>query len=277
MGKSMRIDRAGRVGVVAVVVAAFILLAVLALLPQLLWHKTHGQGGPWCQSNMSQIGRALKMYLSEWNDCYPTNRNHLPNGKLGRVSAHVKLTPYGCVDKTNQPERFRYGVSWVEALYPYLEMANKDAASAWKCPALDESGRSAESSTSAVSYAFNRNLIERPEIVVRNGADTLAVREMDRLVDSDLRPTNYSCGRPDEPPDSPFLTKNDSRLGETEPNLHNNASNVLFADSHVKRFTTDHLPDRITAPKCWDAKDRRWYNFVDPRDPKKCKSIAITP
>ena len=100
-----------------------------------------------------------------------------------------------------------------------------------------------DDSTAAVSYAFNRNLVERPEKAVRYAANTMMVREMDRRVDAELRPTNYSCGRPDVPPDSPFLTKHDSRMEETNPGVHGEGSNVLFADGHVQGFHGFLKPD----------------------------------
>ena len=282
MDKSFRFDHLGRLNVTALViifaiVSIFVLMTGAVLMP--VFVRSDCAPSSSCQSNMSQIGRALKMYLSEWNDRYPTNRRYLPNGKLGPVSARVKLTPAGSTDNSNKPERFRHGVSWVEALYPYVEAVSKESSGVWACPAASKAKYPKNSNTAYVTYAFNRNLIERPEIAIHTASNLMVIRETDRYIDSELRPTNYSCGRSDVPPDSPFLTKHDSRIGETMQDIHNNGSNVLFADSHVKLFLADSFPDErhITAGKCWDAKDRRWYNSLDSKDQKNYKRIAITP
>ena len=94
-------------------------------------------------------------------------------------------------------------------------------------------------------YAFNRNLLDDRSGSYAFASTLMMVREMDRLVDAELRPTNYSCGLPDVPPDSPFLTTRDSRIGSTNPDLHSQGSNVLFADAHVSIS-----PPTTSRPSC---------------------------
>lgn len=278
-----RLSKAGRVDVIAVIVCSVIVVVVAAVLFPMLARPGGGGGGIpiTCQSNMSQIGRAFKMYLSEWHDMYPTNRPWLPDGKLGRISAHVKLSPDGKVEEDGKPERFHYGVNWVEALYPYMEAISggysTPPSAAWRCGAAGDRKFPEGSKTASVTYALNRNLVERPEMAVRCAADTMMVREMDRAVDAELRPTNYSCGRPDVPPNSPFLTASDSRIGNTNAKLHGNGSNVLFADGHVKGFSSRYFPRHIIAQQSWDPKEKRWFNHTSGQPVEVLRTIAITP
>lgn len=274
MGRFVSGDRAGRIGVGEVVACcAIVVVAAWFISPAFLRVRKQG-GPPGCQSNLKQIGNAFKIYLGEWHDTYPTNRALLSNGKLGRVASHIKLMPADDRkwNRNGTLAPSRYGINWVEALFPYMEAISKDSSGAWACP-LAKQKYPENSNTAAVSYAFNRNLAGRPEEAIRTSSNMLMVREMDRLVDAELRPTNYSCGLPGVPPDSAFLTKHDSRIGRTNPKQHSNGSNILFADGHVKSFNATDMPDKPV----WDPKDRQWYNCIDPSRRGMSKSIGITP
>jgi len=230
-----------------------------------------------CQSNLAQIARALKMYMQDNHDAYPTNRCFLPNGKLGPISCYVKLTPADVTDKDGKSKRFRYGVNWVEALGIYMQRITQNSAGAWYCKAVCGCTYPERSKRAWVTYVFNRNLIEFPEGRVRNAANVTMVREMDRLVDAELRPINRSTDA-DTPPISPLLTTQDFRLGETKPDLHRSGSNIVFADYHVKYFHADYFPEQgdITAAKCWDPDTGQWWNAVN-TGTSRDKYIAITP
>ena len=274
MGRFVCEGRAGRVSCWSIAVCcAIVAVTVWFVAPVFLPGHYCPQNSP-CQSNLKQIGSAIKMYLAEWHDTYPINRGFLSNGKLGHIVSHVKLTRPEKLRPDSTGARYRYGVNWVEALIPYIsEMIYHDSWAAWHCEKAGSQTFPRNSNTAEVSYAFNRNLAGRPERAVRTASNLMMVREMDRLVDAELRPTNYSCGLPDVPPDSPFLTTRDSRIGRTSARPHYNGSNVLFADGHVKGFSTELLP----AKPRWDSKDRQWFNCIDPSKRAQCKSIAITP
>lgn len=234
-----------------------------------------------CQSNLNQIGRALKMYLSDWEDTYPTNRNWSGDpslGKVGNVAETVGLSPV--VDGAN-PQRFVKGPNWVEGLYPYTESVSKDASSTWKCPAA--SNNHYGSSNAAVTYAFNANLIEQPEGIIKISTNLMVIREMDRLVDAVLRPRAV-CTDSSPGPRSAFLTAQDSGFQSgvlIKYKLHGNGSNLLFADGHVRHFDATSMP--LDQNCKFDTADtRQWYNFYwqNPADSSQRaanKSIAISP
>lgn len=253
------------------VVIAIIAVLAAILFPVFARARKAAQNST-CQSNMSQIGRALKMYLSEWHDTYPTNRL-----KSGSFANTVELTPAGLLDSSNQPLRFVYGVNWVEALYPYVESVSKDNSGAWLCPAASNKGEKPGgqwSLTSYVSYTFNYNMIEQPEGIIKTASNLMISREIDRKVNSVLRPTNQSTDSSAKP-DTPFLGTIDNYVSPsaTNPLQHNAGSNILFADSHVKTYATDMMPKDCQ----WDSNDSEWYNFANTGDSRRDKTIAVSP
>lgn len=279
---SRELNKAGGVSVWSIIGCFIVLVVIAAVLFPILAHPTGCySGNANCQSHMSQIGRALKLYLSEWHDMYPTNRNWAGKDSLGPISCYVKLTPPKPENKTTEkPERYRYGVNWVEALYPYLEAVSGGRSSAWTCPVVTGNKTLDDSSTARATYVMNRNLIEKPEKVIRSASSLMLVREMDRLVDAELRPTNNSCGNPKMPPHEPYLTTDNEN--DTNGRLHGPGSNILFADGHVKGYSEKYLPKQrdITKAKSWDPVDKQWYNYCS-KSPSITESmkrtIAITP
>ena len=269
------------------VISAIICIAIVAIVASVVFplFARHRSGGPMsaCQSDLKQIGNALRVYASDNDDMFPTNRVWIEHGRLGSVRVRVKLSQ----PDSEHPRRFQYGANWVEAIYPYIERMSgaSDAASVWKCDHASSRACPERSRTAAVTYAFNRNLIEQPEYIVHDGSQLMMVREMDRLVDAELRPTNNTTWSSKKPPISPFLTKRDAKLGKTDPKLHNGGSYILYADGHAKWYRSSYLPDqsKLTKRNCWDPKTRQWYNYrpdnTDAGAPSKPmqRSIAITP
>ncbi len=266
-------DKAGRISPLAILGCCAIAVVTLFLIAPAVFRPRDGFPSD-CYSNLKQIGTALRMHAQDNHDFYPTNRRFLPNGKLGPICIRVKLTPLDATSIDDKPFRYKYGAGWVDAIRPYMEAITKDSAFAMRCQLVGDRRYPSDSRTARVSYAFNRNLIEHPERVVRTAASLMAVRELDRLVDSELRPTNYSCGRPDCPPDSPFLTTHDSRLGATNPNRHGTGQNILFADGHVKRFGPNYFPTHLTRAHNWDPNTAQWWNCLSG---DQAHTIAITP
>lgn len=225
-----------------------------------------------CQSNMTQIGRAMKMYLSDWDDTYPTNRTK----PLGAMTTSVALSPYD----PNNPKRFVNSINWVEALFNYIECTSSqsDAMSVWRCQAASATPW-ANSKTASVTYVMNYNMLEQPEGVIKAAANLMLVREFDRLMDSVCRPYNQSFNNT-VAPQSPFLTKYDFGMRGVTLNykMHNKGSVILFADGHVKYFGSEYFPDKtaLTATESWDTETQQWWNWVN-KSPGVNKVIAITP
>lgn len=245
-----------------------------------------------CQSNLKQIGSAVKMYLSDWQDTYPTNRPWTPpnSSNLGPVNAMVNITDPADVDN-----KFRYGITWVEGLYSYVEQSTKtgDPASVWKCPAAgnDTFPTNPTNQFPITTYAFNVCLVEQPEGIIKGAANLLMIREFGRQAVSCLRPSNSASMLPNGnysyAPQYPFLNQADTLknpLPATEYKLHANGSNVLLADGHVKYYELTYFPPQaqITAARCWDTNTQQWYNFYwanpsNQNDKVKNQSIAISP
>ncbi len=170
------------------VVIAIIAVLAAILFPVLARARKAAQNAD-CQSNMSQIGRAVKMYLGEWHDMYPAQRDN-----SGNYNKTIALTPLSIPPGADgKPARYYNGINWVEALYPYVEAITQGNAGAWKCGAAsnktDPLGTSAPAQSANVTYAFNANLIEQPEGVIRTAANLMMCREMDRKVNAVCRPS----------------------------------------------------------------------------------------
>jgi prepilin-type N-terminal cleavage/methylation domain-containing protein/prepilin-type processing-associated H-X9-DG protein len=212
--------------------------------------------GTTCQNNMTQVAKAIKTYLGDYDDTYPTNR--LADNSL------VPDVPLSASGQLNQN-----GVNWVEGLYKYSEPAGATPAeeSAWTCPNASISVMSAQND--ANTYALNINLLEQPEGSLRNPVYTLLLREMDRRCGSVCRPqniTNTDAVRPQ----FAFLTTVD-QVGTTaittNPNLHSSGSNIVFADGHVKYLAAGLMPPDNDL--VWDLGTKQWWN------PQK--TIALNP
>ncbi|MEN6356123.1 MAG: prepilin-type N-terminal cleavage/methylation domain-containing protein [Armatimonadota bacterium] len=254
------------------VVIAIIAILAAILFPVFAKARRTAQASN-CESNMKQIGNGLKMYLSDWEDTYPTNR--LTNVSSFPMSTEVPLSInttsgiYGDVgtpkinSSTGKPYRFvgpsagssvvpnpnGRGPNWIEALYNYIETVTKlsDPTSIWKCQSAAPVGRK-NASFNCVSYAFNANMLEVGEGAVKNAGNLMMVRELDGYQYATIRPTNISRDGVTNPPGGssngenaqpnfPFLSSPDGyTYTNPAPNykLHGVGSHILFADGHVK-------------------------------------------
>jgi prepilin-type N-terminal cleavage/methylation domain-containing protein/prepilin-type processing-associated H-X9-DG protein len=259
-----------------------VVIAIIAILAAILFPvfaKARAAGiAADCQSNMKQIGTALRMYAQDNHDMYPTNRS-----LAGALVNSVTLSDPTHFNTDGTQARFESGFGWVECIRPYMESITQDSAGAMCCKAV---GDAKVGSFASVSYAFNYNLVEQPEGVVRGSANLMACREMDKKVVSICRPSNQS---PDSSatPVSPFLISGtDLSLGlaatrPTNGRRHGVGSNILFADGHVKRFGSSYFPTvgagaAATSASIYDPGDtQQWWNIVDASE--LSKTIAITP
>jgi prepilin-type N-terminal cleavage/methylation domain-containing protein/prepilin-type processing-associated H-X9-DG protein len=232
-----------------------------------------------CESNMKQIGTALRMYAQDNHDMYPTNRN-----ASGATAANVNLSNPTTVGGNGQPSRFENGVGWVECIRPYMEAITKDSAGAMRCKTASDA---ITCTNASVSYSFNGTLIEQPEGVVKVSANLMACREMDKLVGSTLRPANTGTGSGDTQTNPFLVTGQDGSApytaltNKTNGKRHGIGSHILFADGHVKRFSPDYFPTAGSGTSAssvcaFDSADtQEWWNIVS-ADPKS-RTIAVTP
>jgi prepilin-type N-terminal cleavage/methylation domain-containing protein/prepilin-type processing-associated H-X9-DG protein len=259
------------------VVIAIIAILAAILFPVFAKARAAAQASD-CQSNMRQIGTALRMYAGDNHDMYPTNRD-----TAGAPNKAVNLSDPTALGADLKPLRFQYGVNWVEGLRPYMESITKDSAGAMRCKTASDTQVGVNAS---VSYTFNYNLVEQPEGVVRTSGNLMAVREVDRLVGAFLRPSVASPDSVTVPINSFLITGTDNAysvlINKTNGKRHGVGSHILFADGHVRRFPLDYFPlagtgMAATSTGVYDSTDtQQWWNSIDPASPK-CKTICITP
>ena len=274
-----------------------VVIAIIAILAAILFpvfaraRKTAQASN--CQSNLKQIGSSIKLYLTDWQETFPTNRPYsgttLPR-RLAAIRTHVALSPPEIDPDTNEPRLFDYGITWVEGMYKYVESVTKgsNTGSVWKCGSASSAADPTDPNYfPATHYVFNACLIEQPEGIAKSQSNLMMVREFGRLTCSTIRPTNPSAtGDPSSVPMYAFL--NDTDYGPNMKNTqriktpHGNGSHILFADGHVKHFDIGAYPNftsLFNASRAWDVTTQQWYNFnQNPSNPKGLRlTVAITP
>ena len=273
-----------------------VVIAIIAILAAILFpvfaRARKAAMASTCQSNLKQIGNAMKMYLSDWDDTYPTNRAKT-GSTLSVILPTVMLSPPEPLPGQTEPPKFLYSINWVEGLYSYVEQVTKkeDPATTWRCPAA--TNLTLPTTTGPfylVTYVFNRCLTEAPEGIVKSAANLMMVRELGRLTMATLRPANDCTANQSARPIDPFLIARDSLypagFSKGEYLLHANGSHILFADGHVKlfdigSFATDP-PRYQTAASMFDSNTQQWYNYYypNPSTPQQKTlnmQIAISP
>jgi len=255
-----------------------VVIAIIAVLAAILFpvfaKARNAAKASNCQSNLKQIGQAIKMYLSDWEDTYPTNLQ-FASGTTTPVGSPIPLVTLSPaqVDWNGDPYKFVNGIAWVECLYGHIDpiAGPKEAESVWRCQSASNKSHPVNSSTACVTYAFNITLCGQPEAIVQGSGNLMIAREMDRLVDSVCRPTNPGCrGTVGQRPVSAFLDSQEEGFpssggqDQTKSKLHgSNGSHILFADSHVKMFPGQYFPEdsQITARNSWSQETTQWFNY----------------
>ncbi len=241
-----------------------VVIAIIAILAAILFpvfaKARDSAKASHCISNLQQIGRAFRMYASDYEDTFPTNKlwsgNPRTLGADGRLpDERVRLSdPTYDPDGDGNPDRFQYGVSFVEALYPFLERVTtgSDPVSIWKCPKAKDSTYpvwtragdptpGTDSGNAAVTYVMNAYLCEANEGTLKSTADMMLLREIDARVNGVLRPTPrpITSGAPQYP----FLDdlSQDPFGVRPKADLHAKGSHILFADGHAKFFMVNQM------------------------------------
>lgn len=291
-----------KIGLIDAVICSLVIMLVTCTLIPAVARMQRDAGDARCQSNMRRFAQALALYIGEFGK-YPTNRKWNSNGTVGPIIYEVAVS-YPELDEKGQPIRFIYGMTWVESLYPYLiNAANKtdqDWDSFLRCPKAYSHTFPTSAANARTTYAFNACMVEIWPALLRDPAELMMLREMDRRVNASLRPTGNSIGTDAFPPRATFLNDYDWRFGTannpTDPRLHAEGSHIVFADGHVrcipdyyyKKTDGSYLNDYdYSGDKShhWDAETLQWYNWVfteeemaaDPLKREINKAIAITP
>jgi prepilin-type N-terminal cleavage/methylation domain-containing protein/prepilin-type processing-associated H-X9-DG protein len=278
------------------VVIAIIAILAAILFPVFSRARKAAQASN-CEANLKQIGNAIKMYLGDWDDTYPTNRIITGDGSLDSIYWDCNLSKQDTKGEpiidpsTGSPYRFDYAINWVEGLYQYVETITKssDPSSSWKCQAASPT-RYPATSNCGVNYTFNGCLAEQPDGIVKTSQNLMMCREISWTAPAELRPTNpgaSTSGATANAPTYAFLSSKDPTTPSGQlVTMHGNGSHILFADGHVKQFDASFVPAKDTAngTPAYDVETSQWYNFVysgvranTPKKKALNKSIAITP
>jgi len=252
-------------------VELLVVIAIIAILAAILFplfQRAREQARKTaCQSNLLQIGKAIKLYLADNDDIYPTNR-WWP-GYHGNTGTFVSiLVPLSCPDRIEAEE---FGPNYVEALSPYVEKLEdiRSSEAVWRCPsAMDnmfgtqyypQPPRGAYKALPSVTYVMNWYVAEQAESAVFETGNTLLMREADRRLHAMLRPYPFTPPTPTSPEGSgaPIncFAPTDNVLGgggsiaipsayggpALAPNRHFAGSNVLMVDTHVKYYLSADL------------------------------------
>ena len=88
-----------------------------------------------------------------------------PAVKWAHIVTSLGLSPPDPIPPQTEPPRFVYGITWVEALYPYLQSSAKKTGQDWSCsgnvPSRQAKGFLTTAKNCAVNYVFNWNLVEK--------------------------------------------------------------------------------------------------------------------
>jgi prepilin-type N-terminal cleavage/methylation domain-containing protein/prepilin-type processing-associated H-X9-DG protein len=241
-----------------------VVIAIIAVLAAILFpvfkRARESARQSTCQSNLVQLGKALKMYANDYDETFPTNppENSGVSGTKYVAYPRLKLSDPILNEDETLTNGFKSPGNYVEAMAVYLEKLEDTRAtgSIWKCPMASEGywPIQYEFKFASVTYVLNYYLASRNESIMSDIANTLMMRETDRRVHACLRPypgsaitTNNPNG---DPPVSAFPTTDDQGgefpisgpyVPPIDPNRHNSGCMVLLGDGHVKLYPNSML------------------------------------
>lgn len=292
------------------VVIAIIAILAAILFPIFVKMKDKAKQST-CQSNMKQIGTALKSYITNYDDTLPTNKRTRPYANGVRVEdasiySNTReqvvlpvINEMGAIVRNNFP-------SWIASLAKYSDITSpKGQKSLFVCPVSSQTPGNEPSEEQVpnyvssnervdttktgpdkeywtfASYAFNGLVAELPESSISRQDNLMIARELaTQTIFSVLRPRYDPV---DLLPPSQGGSPDDSFLDPgMEGGMHFKGSHILFADGHVRYFKFRDMSDGNNV--VWDPETYRYYNvgtvMIDGKEIKPSNNpnaIAVTP
>jgi prepilin-type processing-associated H-X9-DG protein len=206
-----------------------------------------------CTQNLNEIGKAFRLYASDWDDTLPTGktqpRNHQRPGASGASGA--------------PRERFvtapRPSSNFVEALSPYLEKLEcvRSNETVWRCPQVCEKQGllgGLKHEFPGVTYSMNWYMTGQREESLPGAPNTLLVRELGKPSPALLRPCptyppDAQHPHGNGPPVHTFPSEREFGADTVGPAMHSNGSIVLFVDGHAQYRPVEMLSSKLVSEK----------------------------
>lgn len=224
-----------------------VVIAVIAILAAILFPifaraKEAGRTAT-CSSNLQQLGRAFSLYRQDNDGLMPLN-----------------LTTSGALSNEVPLGGSATGPNFVQAISSYISaQVTPGQNTVWACPSTSIQGLGGVGASNgatghpwaqyaASSYVMNGLMIGCYDMWVNEPASTMLLREAGARVNAVLRPRikpnqkdpsvpDLDLSRPD------YFLDGSGDITNGKPGMHNGGTNILFYDSHVKKFRADQTKD----------------------------------
>jgi prepilin-type N-terminal cleavage/methylation domain-containing protein/prepilin-type processing-associated H-X9-DG protein len=233
-----------------------VVIAIIAVLAAILFpifaKARNAARKSGCQSNLVQIGKAIKMYASDNDDTYPTNRDHTawtatpPAAPNAFIRLRCYLSAPTWLATNSRPQN---SYNFVEGLAPFVEKVEDSGGSEtiWRCPGASDLSYPLPPDPNApgaiVSYCMSFYMLEQTESKMSQPSNLLLVREVDRKVNALARPCPTTAPTATVPGgsgvptyvflDSPGIAGS-TIIPNPDPSRHDDGMNALYGDGHVK-------------------------------------------
>lgn len=231
-------------------------LTTATVVSPVLSRSSAGRKESVCVRNLSQIARAVTMYLEDHEDRFPTNRS-------GAYPAPVPQALTRGRDTVNPM------VNYVDGLDPYVQgpVGDKGVVELWRCPGVTAYGLTGMKSVpgwgdNRVTYHMSHMMLERVLSSVAAPELTMLFREAGVISQcvsvavsesgSTARPTKIFLNDPDD-----WYRG----LPGYTARAHGDLTHVMFADGHIGRYQTSKLKSSLVVnylpqrPGAWGLRD----------------------
>jgi prepilin-type N-terminal cleavage/methylation domain-containing protein/prepilin-type processing-associated H-X9-DG protein len=198
-----------------------VVIAIIAILAAILFpvfaQARETARAATCASNMNQIGKAILMYVQDYDERYPLQRFGL---------AGNPPSPFGTYPNNN--------FGWNEAVHPYVKNTQ-----AFKCASADDrpiATTDDSERTAAIQVALNGKIPGQNLATLSFPASTILLSEASRATSDGS--TSDEAGEWGWNGTHQQRTVSDGSDGGAKPPLrrHKDGANYTFADGHVKWY-----------------------------------------